>query len=118
MNMGMNKKQKVQSSSTTRQSLFGKLPDEMVLTILAYGEMEDIESTRVWQSKKVQHCTHSRSNFEASYNNNFDNLKWIYDFIGDTDFTHKISETINLVLNCTGNDLNAHVVYNLTVYFY
>ena len=39
------------------QSFFGKLPDEMVLTILSYGEMEDIKNTRLWQSKKVQYWT-------------------------------------------------------------
>ena len=36
--------------------------------------------------KKVQHCTKTRSNYIPSYNSNVDNLKWIYDFIGDTNF--------------------------------
>ena len=89
MNMNMAKKQKV-VITISRQSFFGKLPDEMVLTILAYGEMEDIQNTRVWQSKDVQYCTKTRSNWEASFNNNLDNLKWIYDFTGDTTFTRKI----------------------------
>ena len=80
------KKQKIESC-ISRQSLFGKLPDEMVLTILSYGEMVDIQSTRIWQSKEVQHCTKTISNFEASKNNNLDNLKWIYGFIGDTELT-------------------------------
>ena len=74
----------------SRQSLFGRLPDEMVVTILFYGEMEDIQSTRVWQSKLVKRCTKTRSNWKDSINNHLDNLKWIYDFIGDTNFTKKI----------------------------
>ena len=94
MNMEMSKKQKVES--TTMRSLFSKLPDEMVLTILSYGTMEDITSTRVWQSKKVQHFTETITNYEASENNNLDNLKWIYGFIGYTDLTFKV------LLNCTG----------------
>ena len=96
MKSRMTKKQKVE---ITISSLFGELPDEMVLTILSYGEMDDIQSSRVWQSKKVQHWTDTRSNWEASVNNNLDNLKWIYDFIGDTDFTRKSDSK----LNCTGN---------------
>ena len=64
--MQMNKKQKVEIT-ILRQSLFGKLTDEMVLIILYYGVMEDIQNTRVWQSKKVQHCTETRSNSVASY---------------------------------------------------
>ena len=63
-----NKRQKVQNNRL-RQLLFGRLPDEMVLTILSYGEMEDIQSTRIWQSKKVQHCTETRSNWKASIMN-------------------------------------------------
>ena len=96
------KRQKVQSS-ISRQSLFGKLPDEMVLTVLSYGEIKDIKRTRVWQSKKVQHCTETRSNFKASENNNLENLKWIYGFIGDTDFTDQVSYQAGIVkFNCTG----------------
>ena len=56
----------------------------MVLTVLSYGEMEDIQNTRVWQSKKVQHCTETRSNWKASGNNNMVHLRWIHGFIGDT----------------------------------
>ena len=92
----VSKKQKVQS--VLRRSLFNKLPEEMVLTILSYGTMEDIQSTRVWQSKKVQHWTETITNYEASVKKNFDNLKWIYGFIGDMDFNKKMSKR-----NCTGN---------------
>ena len=99
--MEMTKRQKVESMS--RQSLFRDLPDEMVLNILSYGKMEDIQNTRVWQSKKVQRCTETISNIKASCNNNLDNLKWIYGFIGDTDFTGNLSED-GIELNCTGND--------------
>ena len=38
---GKKKRQKVQENMAIR-SLFDNLPDEMVLTILSYGEMEDI----------------------------------------------------------------------------
>ena len=69
------KRQKVQDSMQER-SLFDKLPDEMVLTILSYNAMEDIESTRGWQSRNVKHCTETRTKIEAAKNNNLDNLKW------------------------------------------
>ena len=96
-----------------QKSLFGKLPDEMVLTILSYGEMEDIHNTRVWQSRKVQYYTKTRYNWKAAANNNIDNLKWIYDFIGDTNFTlplgefksdcyKSVSKSDIAVPNCTG----------------
>ena len=98
----MTKKQKVRRSISRHVSLlFGNLPDEMVLTILAYGEIKDIQSTRVWQSKKVQQYTQTRSHWEASVQNNFDNMKWIYDFIGNTDLTHNLEE-FKTVFNCTG----------------
>ena len=87
MKSGKENKQKVQSI-IQRRSLFDKLPDEMVLTILSYNDMEDIESTRGWQSKKVQHYTETRSKMEAAKKDNLDNLKWIYEFIGDTDFNY------------------------------
>ena len=65
-------------------SVFDNLPDEMVLTILSYSAMEDIQSTRVWQSKTVQNCTTTRVTWEASQEDNLDTMKWIYEFIGDT----------------------------------
>ena len=95
-------KVKILQRCMSRQSLFGQLPDDMVLTILSYGEMEDIQNTRIWQSKKVQHWTETRSNFEASKLNNFENLKWIYGFIGDMSFTQKSEITDSVIINCTG----------------
>ena len=80
----MNKKQKVQIT-ISRQS------------ILPYGEVEDMQSTRLWQSRKVQHWTKTRSNWKASIMNNLDSLKWIYDYIGDTDFTNKVEESDTIV---------------------
>ena len=109
MKSGKENKQKVQSI-IQRRSLFDKLPDEMVLTILSYNDMEDIESTRGWQSKKVQHCTETRTKIEAAKKNNLDNLKWIYDYIGDTEFKSNSKEVFvfdidgNLIpTSCTGN---------------
>ena len=94
----------------SRCLLFDKLPDEMVLTILSYGDMEDIQSTRGQQSKNVKHCTETRSKLEAARNNNLDNLKWIYGYIGNTksDFEEdddaKFDEDGNLIpKSCTGN---------------
>ena len=103
MNIKTTKRQKV-DMTISRQSLLSKLPDEMFLTILSYGEMEDIQNTRVWQSRRVQHWTETKSIWEASKNNNFDNLKWIYAFIGDTNFTHTLEDSNGsiTVLNCTG----------------
>ena len=89
MKSRMTKKQKVE---ITISSLFGELPDEMVLTILSYGEMNDIQNTRIWQSKKVK----------ASENNNLDNLKWIYECIGDTNFTKSLDKMDGQVVNCSG----------------
>ena len=40
--------------------LFEGFPDEIVLVILSYGTMKDIQSTRVWQSKDVKHRTGTR----------------------------------------------------------
>ena len=48
--------------------------------------MEDIQSTRGWQSKNVQHCTETKTKLKAGEDDNLDNLKWIYDYIGDTEF--------------------------------
>ena len=109
MESGKDKRQKVQDVMSIR-SLFDKLPDEMVLTILSYGEMEDIQSTRGWQSKNVQHCTETRTKIEAAKKNNLDNLKWIYDYIGDTEFKSHSKEVFvfdidgNMIpTSCTGN---------------
>ena len=85
MNIGMRKRRKVQCH-TKRSSLFDFFPDEMVLTILSYGTMEDIRSTRVWQSIKVQQYTETKNVLEATKNNNFDNLKWIHQYIGNKEF--------------------------------
>ena len=78
--IGKTKKRKV------HQSLFGNLPDELVMNVLSYGNKKDIHRTRVWQSKKVQHLTVTTSKIKAAENNNLDNMIWIYESIGDTDF--------------------------------
>ena len=85
MENGKKKRQKVQENMAIR-SLFDNLPDEMVLTILSYGEMVDIQNTRGWQSKNVQHCTETIWTWVAAENNNLDNLKWIYGYIGKIEF--------------------------------
>ena len=88
---GKEKRRRVQNIMPIR-SLFDKLPDEMVLTILSYGEMVDIQNTRGWQSKNVQHCTETKTRLEAAKDYNLDNLKWIYDYIGDTKFKSNFKE--------------------------
>ena len=79
-----------------RRSLFNGCPDEMVLIILSFGDMEDIQSTRVWQTDNVQHCTESICKVGAAANDNLDNLKWIYNCIEDTKFMGPIYK------NCSG----------------
>ena len=91
------KKRKVQRPP--RRSLFGNCPDEMVLTILSYCEIKDIQSTRVWQSKIVRHWTDTTSKLKAARNDNLDNIKWIYGYIEDIEFYGEDS-----VINCTGNN--------------
>ena len=44
------------------------LPEEMVLSILSYGTIEDIQNTRIWQTEKVKECTTTRSKLEAAKN--------------------------------------------------
>jgi hypothetical protein len=87
----MKKKQKVESLS--KNPLFGFCPDEMVLTILSFLPLEDIQSTRVWQSKNMKQCTYAKKK-------NFYNLKWIHEFIGDTNFDYTFEDA---TFNCTGN---------------
>ena len=86
MKIGITKKRKVQHDMKQQSLLFGELPDEMVMNILSYGDMDDIENTRAWQSKKVQHFTESICKEKAAEKNNLDNMKWIYEDIGDTEF--------------------------------
>ena len=79
------KRQKVKVQPK-RRSLFNGCPDEIVLIILSFGDMEDIQSTRIWQTANVQHCTVVTAKGKAAKNDNLDNLKWIYNYIGDTKF--------------------------------
>ena len=73
------KKQKVKDdkNTTMQMSLFYKLPDEIFLHLLHYCETDEIENTRAWQSKVVQHCTETRDMIQAVKNGNLDNIKWI-----------------------------------------
>ena len=77
---------------TKRSFFFNKCPDELVLMILSYGTMEDIESTRTWQTEKVQKWTETRSMEEAAKNNNLYNMKWIYGYSeGTVTFTRVLT---------------------------
>ena len=66
-----------------------------VLIILSYGSMKDIESTRTWQTEKVQKWTLTRSKVSAVQNNNIQNMIWIHETIGDKQYS-------NSNLFCTG----------------
>ena len=88
----LEKKQKVQHVMKQELLLFGKLPDEMVVNILSYGTIEDIQNTRVNQTEKVKECTKTRSKLEAAEKNNLDNLKWIHVYIRDTEFENNFKE--------------------------
>ena len=98
--MNIEKKQKVHHG-TKRSLLFNGFPDEVVLIILSFCPEEDIENTRVWQTETVRHSTKTRNKLKATRKDNFDNLKWIYDYIGDTEFNNGSGEN-GFELNCTG----------------
>ena len=67
--------------------MFGECPDELVLIILSFCHMEDIENTRVWQTEFARHSTVTKIKLEAAKNDSLDNLRWIYGFnIADTQF--------------------------------
>ena len=70
----------VEIQSKRKLSLFNGYPDEIVLIILAFGDIKDIQSTRGWQTINVQHCTEIRSKTQAAKNDNLDNLKWTYNY--------------------------------------
>ena len=91
------KKQKV-DHGMKRSLLFGECPDEVVLIILSFCPEEDIENTRIWQTGIVRHSTETRIKLKAAKNDNLDNLKWIYDYIGDTEFCFDFYRPEN----CTG----------------
>ena len=90
------KKQKI-VHGMKRSLLFGECPDEVVLIILSFCPIKDIENTRVWQMEIVRHSTVTRIKLKAAENNNFDNLKWIYNYIGDTEFYDQDAKS-----NCIG----------------
>ena len=93
----MVKKRKMEIQPKRKLSLFNGFPDEIVLIILSFGTIKDIQSTRVWQTAIAQHCTVTRSKLVAIENDNLDNLKWIYNCIGDTRFI-----TTTRYKNCEG----------------
>ena len=62
------KKQKVQHDMKQFSFLFGNLPEEMVLSILSYGTIKDIQNTRLWQTEKVKECTTTTTMIEAAKN--------------------------------------------------
>ena len=86
---GMVKKRKMEIQPKRKLSLFNGCPDEIVLIILSFGTMQDIQSTRVWQTAIVQHYTVTRSKTKAIENDNLDNLKWIYNFVGEKEFSNE-----------------------------
>ena len=88
------KKQKI-VHGMKRSLLFGECPDEVVLIILSFCPIKDIENTRVWQMEIVRHSTVTRIKLKAAENNN--NLKWIYNYIGDTGFYDQDAKS-----NCIG----------------
>ena len=84
---------------------------------------EDIQSTRGWQSKKAQHCTETIKKLKAAEDNNLDNLKWIYDYIGDIEFKSNYEEDeydedgYMIPISCTGNLYYKIFVFILISYF-
>ena len=83
MNIERMKKIKV-SKSSYRRSLFDQFPDEISLTILSFCAMDDIKSTRGWQTDIVRSCTATTSKLEAARLNSLDTLKWIHGTIYTT----------------------------------
>ena len=73
----------------SKSLLFKGCPDEIVLIILSYGTMNDIRSTRIWQTENVKLCTETRTKEEAAEKNNLDIMKWIYNCIENTTFIFK-----------------------------
>ena len=82
--------------------MFGECPDEVVLLILSFCPMKDIRNTRSWQTEIVRHSTETRTKLIAAEYDNLDNLKWIYGYIGDTEFYYGNGE-YGEKTNCTGN---------------
>ena len=75
-----NKKKKVDCPAKRQLSLFFNVfPDEIVLIILSYGTLPDINSTRIWQTKIVQHCTGTNIMKDAIEKGNLNNVKWIWE---------------------------------------
>ena len=97
--------------NSAKLSLFGKLCDEVVLNILSYCDLDDIQSTRIWQSKKVHHFTETTCKEKAAEKNNLDNMKWIYKAIGDTDFYPCNYED----MTCSGRRIKKCLIKELTV---
>ena len=100
MNIGKEKKQKVQHDMK-RSLLFKECPDEVVLIILSFCPINDIQSTRIWQTDIVRHSTETTIKLKAAKNNNLDNLKWIHGYIGDTYFPDDDDDEEEEE-NCTG----------------
>ena len=103
------KKQKVQCE-LKRSLLFGECPDEIVLIILFFCSIQDIRSTRVYQTEVVRHSTVTRIKVRAAENDNLDNLQWIHDYIGDTEFCSGFGEH-GEEITCTGNNLKTSLRY-------
>ena len=58
-------------------ALLENLPDDMMLIVLQFGNMEDIQHTRDLQSKAVQHRTVCVDMEKAIRAYNLSNMKWI-----------------------------------------
>ena len=80
-----------------RISLFHLVPDEIVMMILSFGTLLDIQCTRGWQSKMVRKYTETRNMIDAAKNDNLDNMIWIYEYI-----YKPIYASSYLGMNCTG----------------
>ena len=101
MNIGKKRKKKVDHGTKPRSLLFGECPDEIVLIILSFCPIEDIQNTRIYQTDIVRHITVTNIKLKAAKNGNLDNLKWIYRDIGDREF-YDDSKSHHEESNCTG----------------
>ena len=58
-------------------SRLSNLPDDLLLLILQYSQQEEIENTRIFQSKWVRKCTMFVDMKKAFREQNLDNMQWI-----------------------------------------
>ena len=61
--------------------VFNMLPQEIQDKIFLLTDFKTLENTRVLQSKYVQNCTHFDNYYQAIYNHNVENVKWLYNIL-------------------------------------